>query len=271
MRKRIIALLCILTMMLSGLNVYAKDMNSADTGEKGQVLVAIGDEMFMVNEDELSNLEPYSMRPQLKSLTIQLVTNSQKIPSSPLVGGVKLSTNGQMLYRLKFSVKATLLTGGPAVNYEIAAVSRTTSVIQGMKTVRTDASGTGYIEIDVRGANQYILEAHCENLTASTRGVPQLGCSYESTFRITGYIVADEGDYSGTKQSVPGLSEKYAPAFIAAVKMNGSGKTLDNKYIKYAGNDTYMYYVPITRSGTSPTAGQTIAVDPDFIPLQQSI
>ena len=54
--------------------------------------------------------------------------------------------------------------------------------------------------------------------------------------------------------------------FLADVKVQGSGKGEDGKYISYYGGK-YSYRKPTTATGTEPKVGQTIAVDSYYIPV----
>lgn len=137
-----------------------------------------------------------------------------------------------------------------------------------MKCTPTNSSGVGYLEIDVRGANNTSFTAYCNNLTARASYTPKINADYESSFYITYYITAKESDYSGTMEYPNGITDtKYPKDFIKAVQMNGSGITTDGRYLHYDSNTgKYSYLAPITCTQTTPTAGRTIAVDNTKIP-----
>ena len=111
------------------------------------------------------------------------------------------------------------------------------------------------------------VRAVCAGVTTNTSIEVPTEQLYNSSFYITYYIVADENDYPGSKtESIPGVSGLFKPQFLAALRLNGSGRDTSNRYLSYYGG-TYSLQNPTTASGTTPTVGQTIAVDPFYIPM----
>ncbi|WP_206600366.1 3D domain-containing protein [Chromobacterium sphagni] len=94
---------------------------------------------------------------------------------------------------------------------------------------------------------------------------------YESTFLVTCYAVADEADSSATpvRKNVCGLLPgSYRSDFIRSTIMQGTGRTLDGKYIHYdaRGKCFNLDTCARTSNGSCAQPGVTIAVDPAIIP-----
>lgn len=125
--------------------------------------------------------------------------------------------------------------------------------------------------IHVRGNIPFNLTAKYGTTTCSTTITPELNCYYNDTFYTTFYITALETDscYTGSKISVTGLTGTYKSDFIADVRVQGSGKGADGKWIKYY-KGVYSHTAPTTATGTTPTVGKTIAVDNIHIPRLSS-
>jgi Uncharacterized protein conserved in bacteria len=96
---------------------------------------------------------------------------------------------------------------------------------------------------------------------------PKVSANYQNPFYCTAYIVALEKDYSASKVSASGLTgATFRSDFLAAVKLNGTGKADSGRYIYWNGSGYSYISKPTTATGTEATAGRTIAVDPEFIP-----
>ena len=91
---------------------------------------------------------------------------------------------------------------------------------------------------------------------------------YDKAFYCTGYYTSLESDWSGEKVAVDSLgNDAYKKAFLEDTKMNGSGKAENGKYLHYdSTKKTFSYVNPVTVTGTTPTAGRTIAVDSYYVP-----
>jgi 3D (Asp-Asp-Asp) domain-containing protein len=88
-------------------------------------------------------------------------------------------------------------------------------------------------------------------------------------FTVTIYNIALESDYAGKKTEQPkNLSQCYSSEFLNGIKMQGTGKDDNGKYIRWDGAKGYNYTDgAITASGRKAVSGLTIAVDPKVIPL----
>lgn len=89
------------------------------------------------------------------------------------------------------------------------------------------------------------------------------------SFYCTAYNTPSERYFKKEKIPANGIKDGlFREDFLAAVKMNGSGKPISGKHIQYnpAKGTFSRVDAPLTATGTAPKAGKTIAVDPYFIP-----
>ena len=113
---------------------------------------------------------------------------------------------------------------------------------------------------------------------------PGEGWKYIGKFSLTKYHVAREGDFKLRKGehmvSVPGLHRSFAPGFLDAVRMQGTGRTSDGRYIHLSStgteirSHTYRFAwidQPMTASGRTAAFGDTVAVDPKVIELRSTL
>lgn len=193
------------------------------------------------------------------------VLHSIRIPDSTSMLSKGVVSDGIITYEVQIYTQVKnngSNYGNRPITWQTTAASANAKIIS--KDSRTNANGLAYITLHVRGIEKLPLTATCGGTSGSktidlgTRG------TYESTFKRTHYITALESDYSGPKVSVSGLSGTYKQDFLNDVKMQGSGKGEDGKFIAYYRG--YRYQNPTTATGTTPIVGRTIAVDPYYIP-----
>ncbi|MFV0241047.1 MAG: 3D domain-containing protein [Lacrimispora sphenoides] len=193
------------------------------------------------------------------------VLNSIQIPDSTSMLSKGVVSDGIITYEVKIYVQVKNNGSNyknQAITWKTSASATNAKIIT--KDSQTNSSGIAYITLHVRGIDKLPLTATCGGTSGSktidlgTRG------TYASSFKRTHYITALESDYSGKKISVSGLNGTYKQDFLSDVKMQGSGKGDDGKFIKYYNG--YSYQNPTTATGTTPKVGQTIAVDPYYIP-----
>jgi 3D (Asp-Asp-Asp) domain-containing protein len=113
--------------------------------------------------------------------------------------------------------------------------------------------------------------------TACPTGYAEVG----SSFRLTAYALAQEKEFAATPTVTNpcGLTGTFRQKFLfetatapRGVKMQGSGLADNGKFIHYAakgGADCFevISTAGVTKHGTTPTAGRTVAVDKSQIPL----
>ena len=204
-------------------------------------------------------------------ITLTLVSG-QIIPETPF--RENLVNNAEVIYRYKFRIDCQ------TSDYQVKDVYyegvEFTGAVVGNKGISIDSRGVGYVEIDVRGARTFTVACR---LRSNKIGVgsaksnpititPSVTATYAKSFYCTAYITALEKDYLKSKISAPGITDAvFKEDFLAAVKMNGSGRSDSNKYISYnPSTKKYFYGGPTTATGTTAVAGTTIAVDPYYIP-----
>ncbi len=219
------------------------------------------------------------------TLPIQLTYVSQVIPDSTTLLSTGVVKDAKPTYRV--TVRATVAT---SVNFSGATLTfnnpNTSTVVRhGTGTFTLNPSwngpGTSYTATvsttyDVRGT---VSSFSCTatiggtNFTGSKTSTINFNVAsdYASTFRITYYVIAREDQYTGdynTTASGISSTKKFKSAFLNDVKVQGSGYSHFGEYMQYnasTGNFSIVSY-PSTATGTSPTIGRTIAVDPYYIP-----
>ncbi len=137
------------------------------------------------------------------------------------------------------------------------------------KITGINSSGEGFIEIDVRGPKSYTLYSTVDGIRSNQISATQrVSAYYQNLFHCTAYIVALESDYTGAKVTASGITDaKFKSDFLAAVRMNGTGKADSGKYIRWNGSGYSYIDKPTTATGTEATAGRTIAVESYYIPM----
>lgn len=186
------------------------------------------------------------------------------IPNNPFSGN--LVKNAEVIYRLKYKVTATKFNGSKVTNMPVVAYY--SAAVTGTKVTNINSSGEGFIEIDVRGTKNFTLYSMVDGVRSNQiSATPKMSAYYQNSFYCTAYIVALESDYNASKVSASGITgATFRSDFLAAVKLNGTGKADSGKYIHWNGSGYSYIDKPTTATGTEATAGRTIAVDSEFIP-----
>lgn len=251
MKKMILLLVVAMTLLNCSINVYAKE-------------TAVKSEITENNDVEF---EPRASATDIKTIVLEQV-GQQIIPETPFKED--LVKNAEVIYRFRYKVTAKRVNNQVVTNLPIASIGYT-GPVTGWKFTSINSGGVGYIDVDVRGAHNFTLfcRLSTSNVKSNTvSATPTVRANYAKGFYCTGYNTALESDYTGTKKSAPGIAgDTFAVDFLADVKLNGSGKANNGKYLHYnSSSQTYSYQSPITATGTTPTVDRTIAVDPYYIP-----
>lgn len=227
-----------------------------------------------------------------ESVGISLSYDGQLIPSSTTLTGGIINSSGVPVYRVQ--VKATISGssnfGGQNVTFSVpssAVLVSTTNPIQ-MTSTGGPYLGTVTAYIDVRGVTSFSCTATMSGSYTGS-GTATITNSkeayYATSFLVTNYWIAYESDYPTESQTatmnIDGTNVSVRPSFKSAVNMEGSGRLgtsspSSGRYVQptwSGGQISGYHYVTYpngtlqTYSGTSPTAGRTIAVDSGYIPL----
>jgi 3D (Asp-Asp-Asp) domain-containing protein len=203
-------------------------------------------------------------------ITITLNYSYQTIPTSSAVGSILVS-GGEVLYQVR--VQASVSGGTGMIGKYLTFSNPNTATV---KKVGTESSiNPSYYTIatyEVRGVQSFSVTASINDSsftgTKTTTITNPLGAFYDSGFYCTCYNTSSESDFSGSRTtSASGITGSYKSSFLNAVKLNGSGWSMDNTWIRYnASTSQYSFTPPTTATGTMPTVNKTIAVDWDYIP-----
>lgn len=202
-----------------------------------------------------------------RAIATDIVMSSIRIPNSTDMVSSGVVNNGVITYEVTLRAKVSN-SGSNYANQSITwAVTDSSSNVELISSdSKTNSSGIAYATFHVRNLTSIHPQITCGGTTKTATINIGTIARYKSDFDITYYITALEDDYSGAKNiSVAGLNGQYKQAFLDAVKMEGCGYDTNGNGIVYDGG--YSYGSPITSSSTTPKAGQTIAVDPNYIPL----
>lgn len=224
----------------------------------------VGSEVQLNNKNTVST---WTLPTDIRTITMTQV-NQQVIPEAPFKED--LVQNAEVIYRFRYKVTAKKNNGATVTNMPIQSITYT-GPIKGCKFTNIDSTGVGYIDIDVRGAHNFTVYCRIANATVRSNVIsklPTVKAAYQKAFYCTGYNTALESDYYDTEVSAPGITDdKFSQQFLEATKLNGSGKADSGKYLHYnSSTKQFSYYQPVTATGTTPTVGKTIAVDPYYIP-----
>ena len=178
------------------------------------------------------------------------------------------------------ALKLTVTKGGqpdPGVSVTLQS-DRGNSVDTITQPGGADANGNAQASVSTRE------QPGSSSITAATKDVNTLApgvvtwlpAHYEGQFLITAYFVPDESDpaYINTPLAIaPGVpGHKYHQGFIAAVKIQGSGKALDGSYLHYNLNGTYNTDTCArTASNVCAVDGVTAAADRHIVPLRANV
>ena len=234
------------------------------------VIISLSTQAFAVRSDDVfSETNMSDTNEETARITPISYVNWQKlslqIPNSTSMLSKGIVNDGIITYQV--TIRTRVLLNGAAYGNKAskwATSAPSSSVIIVESDAKTDGAGYTQATFQIRGMEKFPISVTCAGVEG--KKTIDLGtiAMYSSDFQITQYMVADESDYTGKKISVSGLTGTYKSDFLADVKMQGSGLGEDGRYVKYY--NRYYYQEPTTATGTKPTAGKTIAVDPYYIP-----
>lgn len=224
------------------------------------------------NITEESVVQNYEMKTRAVATDIKTITLEQvgrpTIPETPFKED--LVKDAEVIYRIRYKVTAKTVNNQVVTNRVIESITYT-GPVKGSKITNINSQGIGYIDIDVRGAHNITLYCRLKSSGVKSNTVSlsvPIQAKYDKAFYCTGYYTSLESDWSGEKVAVDSLGNyAYKKAFLEDTKMNGSGKAENGKYLHYdSTKKTFSYVNPVTVTGTTPTAGRTIAVDSYYVP-----
>ncbi len=224
------------------------------------------------NITEESVVQNYEMKTRAVATDIKTITLEQvgrpTIPETPFKED--LVKDAEVIYRIRYKVTAKTVNNQVVTNRVIESITYT-GPVKGSKITNINSQGIGYIDIDVRGAHNITLYCRLKSSGVKSNTVSlsvPIQAKYDKAFYCTGYYTSLESDWSGEKVAVDSLgNDAYKKAFLEDTKMNGSGKAENGKYLHYdSTKKTFSYVNPVTVTGTTPTAGRTIATDPEMFP-----
>lgn len=216
-------------------------------------------------EEMISNSE---QKNDNRGVDISIYRSAYHIPDSTPMLPKGVVSDGVITYEIRVGILVTnngTACANKPVAWSTTAMTANARFVSGDS--KTNSHGQAFAYFHVRNLSSLPVKVFCEGVIANSSIAIPTNQLYNSSFYITYYIVADENDYSGSKtMSVPGISGLFKPAFISAVRLNGSGRDTSGRFIAYY-DGVYSLQAPITASGTTPTEGTTIAVDPYYIPM----
>lgn len=207
------------------------------------------------------------------SLAVTVTYSYQSIPRSVYTPGWSIVSQGVVLYNVRVTAKVT--NGGVPVSGVRLSFSNTNSsyVSYVVDSNPTDYNGQVNVWYEVRGTTSFTCTATVNDTnyygTGSSTITPTLACYYDPTFYLSYYCIASEAnDYTGAYDTtIPGISGYYKKAFVDDLKIQGSGYSHYGQYIKYNSGSYSIVSYPTTYSNTNVTAGKTIAVEINYVPL----
>lgn len=254
MKRRFLLMVTVVLLLNCSLNVCAKEAQVKEN----------------VIENDNVGLELRALPTDIGSIKLEQVAQSITIPEQPFQATENLVNNAEVIYRLRYKVTAKRVNNQIVTNYPIDCIVFT-GPIKGSKFTNIDSSGVGYIDVDVRGPHNITIYCRLKNSSVRSNTVTSsvnIRADYAKNFWCTGYFTALESDYSGAKTSAKGIAnDTFKSDFLEKVKVNGSGKADNGKFLHYdSSTGSFSYMNPTTATGTSPDASRTIAVDPYYIP-----
>lgn len=201
-------------------------------------------------------------------IEIDIYRSGYLVPDSTPLLNKGVVSDGIITYQIRVGILVTnngTATANQSVTWSTSASSTNARFVSGDSS--TNSYGQAFAYFHVRDLSSFPVSVTCGGVTATETIVIPTDQLYDSYFDITYYITADENDYDGSKtESVDGISGLFKPKFLSAVRLNGSGRASDGRFLKYY-NGTYSLETPTTASGTTPVVDKTIAVDPFYIPM----
>lgn len=193
--------------------------------------------------------------------TITLVKDNQIIP-----GEDNLVSQGKVLYQAKYIITAKNEKGGAISGKAVKCTVSGTGASVYSCDEKTNASGKAVIKIRKRAHGDITLKVTVGAKTKSFSSTIVKPVLYKNGFDLTVYFTPLESEYNGSKISATGVTGKYRSDFLAAVKMEGYGKTESGSYIGYSSGKYSKSDKPLSCTGTGLKKEKTVAVDNTIIP-----
>ncbi len=207
--------------------------------------------------------------------------------TEPIIPTESRVENGKILYESTLTITSTnIQTGNPVIGLSIEVHSDRVedTIIQPSEPTNDRGETKARIETREKGIAEITASTNDADVSSLPTEIEFGTANYEKDFRITGYIIADENDFSGPTVTDPcGLTGTYYRTFLYSrrgVLMQGSGRTSDGRYIQIdwllgdpQGVNTCFREVdfPTTASGDPLEPMVTIAADPNIIPLGSDV
>jgi len=170
------------------------------------------------------------------------IQNNQFGDKLPVIPTESRVEHGKILYRLK--IKATVHSSSQ--NGQIAGRTIEVKSNRGDDQVRvsgpTASDGSAIVTLETRKPGALQLSTSTPGITAAPLSINLQEAWYESGFHITHYIIADERDAPANDPMLqaPGVTGLHRRSFLygagrQGVPMQGTGITLNNRYVRYNG------------------------------------
>ncbi|WP_202423624.1 3D domain-containing protein [Duganella margarita] len=225
--------------------------------------------------------------------TITIVPNELG-DSLPTIQKASRTLNNKVLYHLKLKARLVQRAGGKPAPGHVLALKSSRPGDKLTVPPKTDDNGELVFTIETREKGEAVITTTTQGVTLAEFKVTFKEAWYEEKFKITGYNVCDEADFTGTLVDGTGLDEKHKEDFLfgaAGVPMQGTGKGTDGRYIRLQsfeggwhrnarGNRdhvntqssvTFAYADGVIGSFNPVSANHSIAVDPHVIPKKGKV
>jgi 3D (Asp-Asp-Asp) domain-containing protein len=218
------------------------------------------------------------------------IQNNSYHDTLPIIPTESRVDHGRILYRLKIKVVLRKLVGGDLVVGKAVSIrsNRTQDTVTVLTTV-SDENGVVMVKLESRYSGDVELSVTNDDITGAPLAIKLKDAWYESRFQITHYIIANEADANGPMVSDPHVAGQHRRDFLygaRGVPMQGTGETLDHRYVRFNGGgggwhtnaaghpDTLNSPATAQLSETDAAHGafadvvqdRSIAVDPRVIP-----
>ncbi len=214
-------------------------------------------------------------------LTVSGYVYSTRIADSTSILSQGIVSQGKPVYEITIKYTITGVTNFSRTVFSVASTGSNNVRIVSSNMFQLNAMGSSgnysasfYVVYQSWNVTSYVssVSAIGSSYSGSSTvnvSVP-VAASYKSQFYVTGYVTADESQYTGT-QSVRanGINNYlYKQAFLDAVRLNGSGYSSHGHYLQYSPSNGQYSIVQaiITASGTIAEAGRTIAAQNTYVP-----
>lgn len=155
----------------------------------------------------------------------------------PLIPSASRVQHGKILYHLPIKATVRSRSGTPLSGRTLSVKSN-----RAHDTVRvsgpTDSAGCAMVVLESREPGDLSLSVVDDDITAVPLRITLKEAWYEAGFQITHYIIADERDAHGQMVQAPGVTGLHRQDFLygaGGVPMQGTGETLDGRYVRWNG------------------------------------